>query len=88
MEGGPLPVMEAVLAGAAVLSTPVGQVAEWMEDGRSGFICDNYREFRRALARYSTDPDLLIRHQRAAMDIARASRPPDIETWLEFVLGR
>lgn len=30
MEGGPLPVMDAVLAGLAVVTTPVGQTAEWV----------------------------------------------------------
>lgn len=88
MEGGPLPVMEAVLGGAAVLSTPVGQVAEWVEDGRSGFICENFDEFRRALARYSKDPALLVSHQRAAMEIAGARRSPDSGPWLDFVAGR
>lgn len=88
MEGGPLPVMEAVLAGAAVLSTPVGQVAEWMEDGRSGFICENFREFRGALTRYSKNPALLVRHQRAAMEIALARRSPDIRPWVDFVVGQ
>lgn len=87
MEGGPLPVMEAVLAGAAVLSTPVGQVTEWVEDGRSGFICENLGEFRRALARYSKNPDLLVSHQRAAKEIAGARRCPDLEPWMELVLG-
>lgn len=88
MEGGPLPVMEAVLAGAAVLSTPVGQVAEWVEHGRSGFMCENFRAFRDALARYSKNPALLVSHQRVAMEIAAARRAPDIEPWIEFVVGK
>lgn len=88
MEGGPLPVMEAVLAGAAVLSTPVGQVTEWVEHGRSGFICDGFRDFRRALEAYGRDPALLVSHQHAAMEVAGARRAPDIGPWMEFVLGR
>lgn len=88
MEGGPLPVMEAVLAGAAVLSTPVGQVAEWVDDGRNGFICENFNEFSRALARYSKDPAVLVSHQRVAMEIARARQSPEIGPWMDFVIGQ
>ncbi len=88
MEGGPLPVMEAVLAGAAVLSTGVGQVAEWVEHGRTGFICDGFPDFRRALSAYARDQGLLVNHQHAAMEVAAARRAPDIGPWMDFVLGR
>jgi hypothetical protein len=87
MEGGPLPVMEAVLAGAAVVSTPVGQVAEWVEDGRNGRICSSYREFAGAMREYARRPSLLVAHQQASMEIAASRRPPDIAPWLQLVAG-
>lgn len=37
-ESGPLVLMEAMAAGCAILSTPVGIVPEHIENGRSGFI--------------------------------------------------
>ncbi len=87
MEGGPLPVMEAVLAGAAVLSTPVGQVAEWVEDGRNGWICRDLRDFRRALHEYARNPNQLVAHQRASMEIAAAKAPPSADGWYRLVTG-
>lgn len=71
MEGGPLPVMEAVLCGAAVLSTPVGQVSEWVVHGESGFICPDLDAFRDALHRYAGDRSLLESHKQVARRIAR-----------------
>lgn len=84
MEGGPLPVMEAVLAGLAVVSSPVGQVPEWVEDGRNGFLAESPNEFRKALARYADDRSLLRRHQGASREIAAAFRPP-IDPWIRFL---
>lgn len=87
MEGGPLPVMEAVLAGAAVVSTPVGQVAEWVEDGRNGRLCQGYRQFVRAMQDYARRPSVLVAHQLASMEIAASRRPPDLAPWVQLVSG-
>lgn len=84
MEGGPLPVMEAVLSGLAVISTPVGQVADWVEDGQNGFIVSGLADFRRALERYARDPALLRRHQGASREKAADFAPP-IEPWVRFL---
>ncbi len=86
MEGGPLPVMEAVLAGLAVVSTPVGQVADWVEDGRNGFIVEDEAGMRAALERYAKDRQLLARHRTRSREIAASFRPP-IAGWLEFLRG-
>lgn len=48
-EGGPLPVMDAMIRGAIVVTTPVGQVPEIIRDGESGFICNNEEEFKQTL---------------------------------------
>ncbi len=86
MEGGPLPVMEAVLAGLAVITTPVGQTAEWVRDGESGFICRTYAEVERAARRYVDDPGLLRAHQARAREIG-AARAFDAAGWAAFFRG-
>lgn len=80
MEGGPLPVLEAVMAGAAVLSTRVGQVPRWVEDGASGFFCDSRDEFVERLSAYAADRALLRRHQARAREIADGLTP-DLTAW-------
>ena len=80
MEGGPLPVLEAVMAGAAVLSTRVGQVPTWIEDGGSGYFCSSVAEFSHRLNRYADDRGLLLRHQARAREIADAL-VPDLTGW-------
>jgi glycosyltransferase involved in cell wall biosynthesis len=87
MEGGPLPVLEAVAAGLAVLSTPVGQVEEWVEHGQSGFICRSAADFTRALDAYAQDRDLLRAHRRRAAEIAHAAVFP-LTNWVDFLTGR
>ena len=86
MEGGPLPVMEAVLAGLAVVTTPVGQTAEWVEDGRSGVVCRTYAELERACRQYLDDPALLAAHRARAREIASRQRF-DGDGWAAFLRG-
>jgi glycosyltransferase involved in cell wall biosynthesis len=86
MEGGPLPVMEAVLAGLAVITTPVGQTAEWVEDGASGFVVRTYAELERAARRYLDEPDLLAAHRARARAIAAGKRF-DGAGWAAFLRG-
>ena len=40
MEGMPLAVVEAMLCGRLCVGTDVGGIAEWIEDGKSGFIAE------------------------------------------------
>ncbi len=84
MEGGPLPVMEAVLSGLAVVTTPVGQVGDWVEDGRNGFVVDTAAGLERALAAYAADPGMLRRHQGVSAEIGAAFRP-SVAPWVEFL---
>ena len=86
MEGGPLPVMEAVLAGLAVVTTPVGQTAEWVEDGRSGVVCRTYAGLERACRRYLDDPALLSAHRARASAIADRQHF-DGDGWAAFLRG-
>lgn len=86
MEGGPLPVMEAVIAGLAVLSTPVGQVEDWVTHGENGYICESVAEFAARADAYLEDPELLRAHQRRSLEVA-ANRSLDAGAWRRFLDG-
>jgi len=84
MEGGPLTVMEAVIAGLAVISTPVGQVEQWVEHGRNGFIVRNYDELVAATRTYAEDAALLAAHRAHSISLAN-ERSFDRAAWLRFL---
>ncbi len=84
MEGGPLPVLEAVMTGAAVLSTRVGQVPDWIVDGESGYFCTTLNDFLERLRGYDADRSLLLRHQARAREVADALAP-DLTPWQELL---
>jgi hypothetical protein len=67
-EGGPLPAMDAMRRGLVVLSTRVGQMPEIIEDGVSGFLCDDLSEFIERLRLLSRDREVLqrMRHRSLA----------------------
>jgi glycosyltransferase involved in cell wall biosynthesis len=44
-EGGPLPAMDAMARGCIILTTPVGQMLELVEDGVNGFFCNSEDDF-------------------------------------------
>lgn len=44
-EGGPLAAMDATHRGLVVLTTPVGQIQEVVDDGLSGYICNTKEDF-------------------------------------------
>jgi len=87
MEGGPLPVMEAVLAGLAVLTTRVGQTPHWVSHGHNGYFCQTYGEFRDAVDAYLDRPDLLAAHQAHSRQLG-ATRTFDVSRWIDFLTGR
>jgi hypothetical protein len=58
-EGGPLPAMDAMKRGAVVLTTPVGQIQEIIEDGFNGYICKNKSEFLKRIKELSSDKEKL-----------------------------
>lgn len=86
MEGGPLPVMEAVLAGMAVITTPVGQIDQWVTNDVNGFICQSYDECEAAIRAYIDDRELLKYHKQASK--RHAPNEDSVgSAWLAFLAG-
>ncbi|MBT3820138.1 MAG: glycosyltransferase family 4 protein [Nitrospinaceae bacterium] len=72
LEGGPLPVIEAMAAGCAVISTPVGFVPEIIISGNNGILCeiDSSDDFESALMDLVQNPRKRIEMgKRASEDI-------------------
>ena len=78
--------MEAVQAGLAIVSTPVGQVEDWVRNGVNGRICRSLDECIRALDDYRRDPALLSAHQSASHLVARERVFP-ADAWIRFFRG-
>ncbi len=66
-EGGPLPLMDAMRRGCVVLTTPVGQTDELIQDGVTGYFCNNYDEFKKRIVWLSTHPDILLKMRKQAL---------------------
>ncbi|MDV3429064.1 MAG: glycosyltransferase family 4 protein [Bacillota bacterium] len=61
LEGGPLVVLEALSAGCAVVTTPVGMVPQIIKEGFNGFICefDDIEKQKQILQNLINDRSLL-----------------------------
>lgn len=77
-EGGPLPAMDAMRRGEAVLSTPVGQIQEILRDGCQGSICRSRGDFVGALLALDTDRSLLNRMRQASLQAIAEQRSKEI----------
>ena len=51
--------MDAMRRGSVVITTPVGQIQDIIEDGKNGFICKTKKEFIEKICLLSKDLDLL-----------------------------
>lgn len=74
MEGGPLPAMDAMNRGLVVLTTPVGQIQEIIEDGKNGFICRTQEEFIEKIIFLSENLDILQKMRVASREAIREKR--------------
>lgn len=73
-EGGPLPAMDAMNCGAVVLSTPVGQMVDIIQDGVTGMICQTRADFSNALKSLVESPEKLQRMRIASLERIRGIR--------------
>lgn len=71
-----LVVQEAMLAGVPPVVLPYGGAAGLVEDGRTGLVAADEREYPRALERLAADPDLRLRLGEAAREHARTAFSP------------
>lgn len=76
-EGGPLPLLDAMRRGCAVLTTPVGQTDEWVQEGVNGFICHTRAEFSERIRYLAANPQALAEMRLASLGIA-ASRSDEL----------
>jgi len=76
VEGGPMPVLEAMACERPVISTPVGHVPELLIDGRNGLIVPVDDVHKTVEAVRSVMSDLTLRDS-----LARAGRAEVIERW-------
>jgi glycosyltransferase involved in cell wall biosynthesis len=78
-EGWPLTVVEAMLAGLPVVATPVGSVAEAVQDGRTGLLVpkDDPAALAAALRRLRDEPALRERLGAAGRTLAAATMTAD-----------
>jgi glycosyltransferase involved in cell wall biosynthesis len=68
IEGGPVPLLEAMACGACCVSTPVGVVPELLRDGDNAFVVgfDDAAAFADRTQRLASDPDLVQRMSHSA----------------------
>jgi hypothetical protein len=58
-EGGPIPAMEAMQRGLVVISTPVGQIQDIIENNINGYICRTQNEFINVIDKLANNLELL-----------------------------
>ena len=90
-EGVPNSMLEAMLSGRPVIVSDVGGIAEWVDDGRTGYLMPrpDVDALANALERCWNDRDRLEQMGRAAYELtlARRDRDPDMTLlhWLEEI---
>ena len=70
--------MDAMNRGAVVLSTPVGQMLELIENGVNGYVCRTADEFVTTIADLSADPARLQQMRVNALRTAPTKRSDDV----------
>lgn len=66
-EGGPLPAMDAMKRGCVVISTPVGQMRELIQNGENGYLCNSKEEFIQKIKKLYDDKELLLRMRKKSI---------------------
>lgn len=85
-EGGPLPLMDAMRRGCTVITTPVGQTPDLLEDGISGFFCTTFKEFKECILLLANDSQRLYSmRQKAQLAVAQRSDAIVREQLIQFL---
>lgn len=77
-EGGPLPAMDAMARGCVVLTTPVGQMLELVEDGVNGFFCNSEDDFLSKITMLAHEKGLLGKMRMSAIQTMHEKRGEDV----------
>lgn len=62
--------MDAMRRGCAVLTTPVGQTDEWVQEGVNGYFCHSHAEFSDRIRFLASHPEVLVEMRLASLKIA------------------
>lgn len=81
-EGGPIPLMDALNRGCAILTTPVGQTDELVQEGVNGFFCQNLIDFSQKINLLINDPNLLYNMRTNSINIASSDKSEKIRNQL------
>lgn len=77
-EGGPLPIMDAMLRGCVPLSTRVGQSPEIIRDGIDGFICEDDATFIEKIKLLADNPVLMRKMRLSALERIQIVRSQEV----------
>lgn len=77
-EGGPLPAMDAMHRGSVVITTPIGQIQDIIENGKNGFVCKTRKEFLEKITLLSKDLNLLHKMRITSRNFIRRKRKEKI----------
>lgn len=75
-EGGPLPALDAMARGMAVITTSVGQIQELVINGYNGFICDDRADFVNRIRYLTNNPRQLRKMRINAIKHIQKNRDP------------
>ena len=70
--------MDAMARGCVVLTTPVGQMLELVEDGVNGFFCNSEDDFLSKIAMLANEKGLLGQMRMNAIQTMRQKRSGDV----------
>jgi hypothetical protein len=73
-EGGPIPLMDAMRRGCAILTTPVGQTDDFVKEGVNGFFCNNYEEFAEKIELLKCNPEILLYMRQNSLELSSQNK--------------
>jgi glycosyltransferase involved in cell wall biosynthesis len=88
-EGGPIPAMDAMSQGCVVLTTPVGQMLELIQDGYNGYFCITKQDFLDRCNYLAVHKDEFFQMRKNALSTIKNQRSfVDIDSQVESFLQK
>lgn len=85
-EGGPLPAMDLMARGGVVLTTPVGQIQDMIENGKNGFVCKTYDEFIESIDYLNNNIDVIEKMSEESIKTMSGRHPLKIKETVKSYL--